>query len=178
MQLAEAVAMYFDGEKLAGVVLAFIGSVALAAGWWLRRGEADYRGMFWPVVLIGALQFAVGVGLYARTDPQVAELRNTLRREPEALRAREVTRMQRVQRSFVWIEVVEVVLLAVGVALALATKARPVPWGIGMGLVLQASVMLVFDLTAERRGAEYLAHLRNAPLEEAATTVSSEPEDL
>ena len=98
----------------------------------------------------------MGAGLYARTDAQVATLRAQLDREPSAFFAAERPRMERVQRNFVWVERVELALLVVGVVLALAGKGAPVAWGVGTGMVVQASVMLAFDLLAERRGAAWL----------------------
>ena len=78
---------------------------------------------------------------------------------PSEMLAAETPRMQKVQRNFVVIEVVELALLVVGVALALGLKGTPYRSEVGMGLALQATVMLVFDLLAERRGALYLAAL-------------------
>lgn len=163
MTLSESLAVYFDGEKSAGLVLAVVGVMALAWGALVLRGGAgDLRGVLWPVMLVGALQVAVGAGLFARTDAQVATLRAQLDREPSAFFAAERPRMERVQRNFVWVERVELALLVVGVVLALAGKGAPVAWGVGTGMVVQASVMLAFDLLAERRGAAWLDALRGA----------------
>lgn len=162
MGLGEALTTYFDGEKSAGLVLAGVG--ALACGWAfaVRRGYTDAAGMFWPVVIIGVLQVAIGVGLYLKTGPQVAALHATMERAPSEMLSAETPRMRAVQRNFPIIEVVELVMLAVGVAMALGLKGRPYLSEVGMGLALQASVMLVFDLLAEKRGALYLAALLRA----------------
>jgi hypothetical protein len=48
----------------------------------------------------------------------------------------------------------------VGVALTYAFRHKELVYGIGVGLVMQASLMLVLDLFAERRGDEYLAAVR------------------
>lgn len=163
MTLTESLTVYFDGEKSAGVVLAVIGALALAwGGLIVRRGAGDLRGVLWPVMLVGALQLAVGVGLYARTDAQVASLRTQLDREPAAFFTAERARMEKVQRNFVVIEWVEVALLVVGIALALGLKGSVVAWGVGAGMVVQAGVMLAFDLLAERRGAAWLDAIRRA----------------
>ncbi|MFO0601795.1 MAG: hypothetical protein U0324_01415 [Polyangiales bacterium] len=163
MTLTESLAVYFAGEKSAGLLLAVVGALALAwGGLVLRGGAGDLRGALWPVMLIGALQVAIGVGLTARTDGQAAALRAQLDRSPAAFFAAERPRMEKVQRNFVWIEWVEVALLAIGVALALGWKGSPVAWGVGAGMVLQAGFMLAFDLLAERRGAAWLDALRRA----------------
>jgi len=158
MVLADALTTYFDGEKSAGLVLVGVGAIACVWAVVVRRGVSDAAGMFWPVVVIGALQLAIGAGLAARTPSQVAGLRAQMASAPSEMLAAETQRMQKVQRSFVVIEVVELVLLVVGVALALGFKGT-YRAEVGMGLALQAAVMLVFDLLAERRGALYLAAL-------------------
>lgn len=162
MTLIDSLTTYFDGEKSAGLVLVGMGAIACAWAVVVRRGLSDAAGMFWPVVIIGALQLAIGVGLAARTPSQVAGLRATMERSQTELLAAETPRMEKVQRNFVVIEVVEVVLMVAGVALALGFKGTPYRSEVGMGLALQATVMLVFDLLAERRGALYLAALLRA----------------
>ncbi len=158
MAIREVISVYFEGEKAAGLTLAVVGLVAVAWAALVRRG-GDWRGMFWPLVVMGALQLAVGVGLYAKTDRQVEGLHAQLASNPQGFYAAEVPRMERVQRNFPIIEVVEIAMLVAGVALAMASKGRLTGWGVGMGITLQAAVMLVFDLLAERRGAVYLEAL-------------------
>lgn len=163
MSLTASLAAYFEGEKYGGAVLALLGAAALTWGAIvLRRGAGDLRGVLWPVMLVGALELAVGAGLYARTDAQVATLLAQHTREPADFLRDEGARMVKVQRNFVWIERVEVLLLLVGVALALTQKGSPTVWGVGTGLVMQAAVMLAFDLLAERRGAAWLDALQRA----------------
>ncbi len=164
MGLADALTTYFDGEKSAGLVLVGMGAIACAWAVVVRRGLSDAAGMFWPVVIIGALQLAIGVGLAARTPSQVAGLRAQMASAPSEMVAAEASRMQKVQRNFVIIEMVELALLVAGVALALGFKGTPYRSEVGMGLALQAAVMLVFDLLAERRGALYLAALLQGPV--------------
>ncbi|MEZ4409826.1 MAG: hypothetical protein R3A52_25640 [Polyangiales bacterium] len=111
------------------------------------------------LVLAGVGALACG---WAFADPQVAALHATMERAPSEMLSAETPRMRAVQRNFPIIEVVELVMLAVGVAMALGLKGRPYLSEVGMGLALQASVMLVFDLLAEKRGALYLAALLRA----------------
>jgi hypothetical protein len=57
------------------------------------------------------------------------------------------------------IEGLEVGLIVLALVLVLVFRRRPAMQGIGMGLLLQASVMLVFDLFAEKRAHQYVAWL-------------------
>ena len=67
--------------------------------------------------------------------------------------------MARVQRNFVVIEYIELFIIVTTAVAAVYLKARPGPSGVLLGLLISASVLLAFDLIAERRGAEYVAEL-------------------
>ena len=70
--------------------------------------------------------------------------------------------MLRVQRNFVIIEYVEVAIIVTAAIAALALRSRSGPAGIALGLLVHASVLLAFDVFAERRGAEYVSALAAA----------------
>jgi hypothetical protein len=126
---------------------------------WLWRSSSPFKLMWVPLGLVGLGQLGIGAGLVLKTDPQVRTLSERFASDEAGARAAEQTRMKRVNANFTIIEVVEVVLLVTGVAMALALRSRPALMGVGMGLVVQAAVMLVFDIFAEQRGHEYAAWL-------------------
>lgn len=150
----EAITRYFDGEKLAGLVLVALGVVGFAGLAVLWR--SSYRGALIPLGLMAVLQLAVGTGLYLRTDRQVAELRAQLDRSPAEYKSVEGQRMARVMRSFIVIELVELALLCTGIGLAFAFKQRETLFAVGLAIIAQSTVMLIFDLTAEARGRPYV----------------------
>jgi hypothetical protein len=154
---------YFDGEKQGATVALVLGVASLAFSFWLFRSSSPFRAMMFPVVLIGLLEVGLGVGLHLRTPSQVAALQSGLAENPTGTRDKELERMQRVQRSFTIIKIVEALLIAASVAVIFAMKERPVVVGAALGILLQASALLVFDVFAERRGAEYLAYLEGLP---------------
>jgi hypothetical protein len=156
----EPLERYFAAEKEGALWLLALGVIAVGMTIWLVRAHGPFRAMAVPLALIGLGQLGIGVGLLARTDGQVAALTTGLRAEPETARERELGRMERVNANFTGVEIVEAVLIACGVGLALGMRARPTAMAVGMGLVLQASVMLVFDLFAEARAQVYTAWLR------------------
>lgn len=160
--MLDALTAYFTGEKHGALALMIIGGAALTAALVLLATKSDYRAMAIPLGLVAILQLAVGVGLYARTDPQVDALVEQHTAEPAALIAAEATRMDRVMKSFEVIKIVELALIAIGVALTYAFAHRPAIHAVGIGLIIQATTMLVFDLTAERRAVPYVDALRAA----------------
>ena len=64
--------------------------------------------------------------------------------------------MRRVQRRFVLYKRVEIGLLALGLAFASIDGYGRTLYAVGLGLMLEAALMLALDLRAERRGQRYL----------------------
>jgi hypothetical protein len=64
--------------------------------------------------------------------------------------------MRRVQRSFLLYRRIEIGLLAIGLALASIEGYGRTLYAAGMGLMLEAGLMLFLDLRAERRRHRYL----------------------
>ncbi|MGH9369270.1 MAG: hypothetical protein ACRD3M_16540 [Thermoanaerobaculia bacterium] len=153
MKEGDELMRYFIAEKQAGALAAALGLLAFAFSSLLWRTGTPLRAMVWPVALVGLVEIGVGAGLILRTDGQGERLRKGLASRPVETRAAELSRMERVNRSFRVIEALEVLLFASPAALLL--RARPAWAAAGMGLLVQASVMLVFDLFAERRAHAY-----------------------
>jgi hypothetical protein len=151
----EPLLRYFQSEKQGGALALAIGVLALAASVAVWRSGWVFRAIVFPLGLVGVIQAGVGVALLLRTDRQVATLTRDLRDDPPAAAAKELARIERVNVTFRWLEVAEIVLLGAGVAMAVGFRSRPAFNGVGMGLVLQAAVMLVFDLVAEHRAHVY-----------------------
>lgn len=139
-----------------------IAGAAIAFSTWLRLAQHPYRDMAWPLALIGLVQLAVGATLLIRSPGQAANLQAAMAAGPSVCVEAELVRMQSVMSNFRRIELIEVVLLA-GSLLALAKASHlPAPIvAIAMGLMLQAAVMLVFDLFAEHRAEAYVQWLQS-----------------
>ena len=149
---------YFEGEKHAGALALALGLVAVAGAVWLWRDAGPYKAMLYPLALVGVIELGVGVGLLVRTGPQVAALTAELERTPEAAVAKERARIVRVNERFELIKAAELLLIAVAAAL-IVFAGRPAIAGVGLGLLLQASALLVFDVFAEQRAHVYAAWL-------------------
>jgi len=148
--------IYFTAEKQGALLIAGLGvaSAILATYLWLSR--SPFRAMAWPLIIIGAGQLAIGVGLLIRTGPQVTHLEEGLRSNPQVTVESEIARMTKVNWPFKVIIAIEVVLLLTGLSMALVLRSRNLVWAsVGMGLLLQAAVTLIFDLFAEHRALIY-----------------------
>jgi len=153
--MRDALMIYFEAEKNAGLFIAGIGLAELAAAALLFR--ADLRSFAATIGILALAEIALGVGLYLRTDPQVGRLVAQLGAEPARFYMNEGARMARVQWNFVVIEYVELGLIVTSAVVAIIQKGRPGLAGVALGLLVSGAFLLAFDLVAERRGEAYLA---------------------
>jgi hypothetical protein len=159
----EALHTYFSAERQGGLVAALLGVAAFVFSGWLASTSSAFRAMVIPLALIGLVQLGIGVTLWVRTPMQVSTLVAGLSGEPTAARSArgaEISRMERVMKSFVIFKSVELLLIAVGLGLIFLARQRGWAVGLGMGLLVQAAVMLAFDVFAEARAEIYLTWLR------------------
>lgn len=161
----EPLHQYFLGERLAGLCAAALGLGALVFTLWLFRSVSPFRAMMGPLGLVGLLQLGVGIGLYFKTPPQLAGVEAGLTQADPAARtaahAKETARMDRVQKNFVIIKIVWIALIVLGLGLSVFGASRSTLAGVGLGLLIQGSVMLAFDMFAEARGTTYFAWLQS-----------------
>ena len=162
----EALTTYFAGEKNAGAVLAAIGLVMGAAALMAARGQP--KALAYTLAACAVLELAIGVGLYLKTDPQVARLSELLANDAAAFYAAEQPRMVTVQRNFVLLEGAWLVLITGSAVVAVWKKANPTASGIALGLLINTCLFLAFDVVAERRGSIYLAALNSGAAPAAA----------
>jgi hypothetical protein len=65
-----------------------------------------------------------------------------------------------VQRNFVILEYLWIVLILGAAVTAVAMKSRFMVSGIALGIAINVALLLTFDMVAERRGAVYLTALQ------------------
>lgn len=150
-----AMRRYFTGEVQeafwwggAGLV-----SVGVGAGF-LLGGDPTLRAMSVPLLALGLLEWALAIGLWARTPGQVRALAAELARDPGAFHQRESARMRRVNQNFALYRLAELAIFFGGATLAGLgwTRGSTGALGVGLGLALEAAVFLLLDLFAHRRG--------------------------
>lgn len=151
---------YFSGEKKESLLFLMVGGAAIAASLYFWMTGSPQRAMGYPLVAVALIQLVVGWSVYSRTDRQVKDLHALLAKDPGAYVGAEIPRMVKVRRSFLIYKGIEIVLLAAGAVGMLLWRDRPTLHAVSLGLALQASLMLVFDLMAERRADAYVDQIR------------------
>ena len=157
----DALITYFDGEKHAGLCIAGLGAIGLAAAAVFYQPRWDLRAFAITLGALALIEVAIGVGLYVKTGPQLGGLLVQLGADAPHLHAAETARMLKVQRNFVILEYAWIVLITASAIAAVAARHRFRVTGIALGLLVNFAVILAFDVVAERRGARYLDALQH-----------------
>lgn len=151
---------YFLAEKQESLLFIVVGIVAMALAllfFFLLRGNF-YKGAAIPLLLIGAIQFSVGLTVYKRSDEDRVRNVYAYDANPYQLKQVELPRMQQVNRNFVFYRWIEIALLLAGAGLVFyfkSTHPGQFWFGLGVTLVLQSAIMLGADYMAEQRAHEY-----------------------
>jgi hypothetical protein len=156
---------YFNAEKSESFIFVIIGIVAIVAAAigliWFRSSFT--KGIFWPLIVVAIIQITVGFTVYRRSDRQRIDAVYAYDMDPARLKSEEVPRMNTVMVNFQWYRWIEISLITLGFILVFVfnSNANYLFWkGVGWGLAIQASAMLIADYFAEKRGAAYLEGLK------------------
>jgi hypothetical protein len=158
--MREQLIAYFTAEKWGAGILVVVGVAALTTAMSLAVTKSSYRAMAGPLGFIAIAELAIGAALLIRTDAQVAGLLEQMTTAPADMARGELARMATVMRTFTMAFTGEIVVIVIGLGLAYMAGRRDAMFAVGVGLFAQASVLLVFDLFAARRAAQYVELVR------------------
>lgn len=153
---------YFAGEKTGGLTLVGMGVGGLVAGGLLfRSSNLTAKGMSYPLLTVGLLHVAAGVFVYTASNKRIDDFGAKIENDPQAFVTDERKRMAGVSTQFTVLKIVEVVLIAGGLAMAgIGHKTdRPRLKGAGLAIALEIGLTLGFDFVAARRAHGYRAEL-------------------
>jgi len=159
-QMKDQLVRYFQAEKAESALFVLAAVAAVAISLVLINSANEYRWIAAPLIAIALIQATVGGAVLLRTNQQVERLTNQLDSDPQDYRAQELARMDAVERNFRLYKIAEISVLAIGIALTYAMRARLGWYSVGIGCIAQAALMLVFDLVAEHRADVYVEHIR------------------
>lgn len=157
---------YFVAEKQESLLFLCIGiaAIILAAVFFFALKSSFYKGAALPLLLIGIIQLVVGYTVYARSDSDRTRNVYAYDMNPGELKAKELPRMQAVNKNFVTYRYAEIVLMLTGLALVFIFKTNTEKsfWaGLGLTLAIQSLLMLGADFFAEKRAHVYTNSLEN-----------------
>jgi len=155
------IADYFNAEKFESLFFIGVGIIAIALGiyFWFIVKEPLYKGIAIPIILVALIQITVGTTVYLRSPKDILKVENMLENEHSKIQTEEIPRMNVVMKNFVIYRYVEITLMILGLILFFYFPSQTFWKGLGIGLFIQASLMLSLDYFAEKRGTEYLKHV-------------------
>jgi hypothetical protein len=153
---------YFTGERLESFLFLGLGILgfAIAIFFFFILKTSFLKGVAIPFLLVSFLEIVVGVTLIYRSPKDIIRVEAYLAEKNKMIQKEEIPRMEGVMRNFVIFRYTEITLIILGIILMYGFRQNLLWNGIGLGLFIQSSVVLLLDFFAERRGEVYLAYLR------------------
>lgn len=158
----EPVLKYFNGEKSESWVFITLGVVAFSmALYFIFIVQTSFwKGVALPFLLVACLEFIVGYSIVTRSPKDIARVEHYMQTTPVNIEQAEIPRMEKVMRNFILFRYTEVALILTGIFLMYSSRYDTFWKGFGLGLFIQASIVLSLDFFAERRGHIYLDYLK------------------
>lgn len=156
------VVRYFNGEKAESYIFILIGVIAFAMAliFFFVLKSSFWKGAAIPFIIVALLQFVVGYTIVTRSPKDIARVENFLQKEPQSIKTLEIPRMEKVLNNFVMYRYVEIALIILGILLMYSSMNDTFWKGVGIGLFIQAGMVLSLDFFAERRGHIYFLFLK------------------
>jgi len=153
---------YFNGEKAESYIFILIGVIALAMALYFIfvLKTVFWKGLAMPFIIVASLEFIVGYTIVTRSPKDITRVETFIKKEPQSINTLEIPRMEKVMSNFVIFRYAEIALIILGMALMYSSMNDTFWRGIGLGLFIQASIVLCLDFFAERRGHHYMEYLK------------------
>lgn len=153
---------YFNGEKAESYIFILIGVIALAMALYFIfvLKTVFWKGLAMPFIIVASLEFIVGYTIVTRSPKDITRVETFIKKETQSIKTLEIPRMEKVMSNFVIFRYAEIALIILGMALMYSSMNDTFWRGIGLGLFIQASIVLCLDFFAERRGYHYMEYLK------------------
>jgi len=157
----EQVSKYFNSEKYESVIFILVGIIAIsfATYFLVKIKQPFFSGMAYPLMAVALIQIVVGSSVYFRSPKDIVRVDKIVQADKPKIQSEEIPRMEVVMKNFVIYRWVEIALILVGIIMFFFFQPMSILKGIGLGLFIQASFMLLLDFFAESRGKTYLEFL-------------------
>ncbi|MBP5983267.1 MAG: hypothetical protein KA734_06060 [Fluviicola sp.] len=153
---------YFTGEKTESYIFILLGVIAfaMALNFFFVLKTSFWKGTAIPFFIVAFLEFVVGYTIVKRSPKDIARVEIYMQKDPQSIKTLEIPRMEQVLTNFIVFRYVEITLIILGVILMYRSMHDSFWRGVGLGLFIQASIVLSLDFFAERRGLIYFVHLQ------------------
>lgn len=150
---------YFIQEKIESFFVVIIGLIAISVSlmFWFIIKYSFYKGMAYPIFIIGFIQVLVGGVVYMRSPQDIIRVQHISKFESIKIKTEEIPRINKVIKKFEVYKWVEICFIFFGLILFIFCKKTNLSFwkGIGLGLLIQAILMLALNIIAEKRAKTY-----------------------
>ena len=154
---------YFNEEKITNLIIMIIGiiSIVFSLVFLFIIKYSFFKGMAIPLLLIGMIQVTAGTIVYTRTAKDIIRIEEGFKTGITATKNSELIRMKKVDRNFVIYQWIEIALIFTGIILySIFYRSKLVFWkGLALGLIIQASVILMVDSASKKNAEHYMIFL-------------------
>lgn len=158
----DTIAKYFNAERTESIVFVLVGLTAavFASYFLLKIKQPFYNGISYALLAIALIQITVGISIFVRSPKDIERVNQILNADKSRIEIEEIPRMNTVMKNFAIYKWIEISLIAIGLVLFFIIQPKSIWKGVGLGLFIQSSFMLLLDFFAESRGRDYLEYLR------------------
>ena len=158
----EQVTKYFDAEKFESIFFVFSGIIAiiLACYFIFVLKKPFQNGIAFSFAAIALIQIVVGTSVYFRSPKDIDRINQLIQTDKAKIQSEEIPRMKVVMKNFTHYKYIEIALILTGIGLLLLFR-NDITKGVGLGLAIQSSIMLLLDFIAAARGDNYLRFLQS-----------------
>jgi hypothetical protein len=157
----EQVSKYFDAEKSESIFFISAGIIAiiLACYYIFVLKKPFQNGIAYSIAAIALIQIVVGTSVFFRSPKDIVRVNHLIQTEKAKIKSEEIPRMEVVMKNFTLYKYIEIALIFSGIGLLFLFR-NDILKGIGLGLAIQSSIMLLLDFIAAARGDVYLSFLK------------------
>jgi hypothetical protein len=153
---------YFTDDRLQlgiGIIISVFSLIIAAFLYMLKRPA--FAGMSYSIIPLTLILLSVCVFLFIRTPKDLKRVSTFYQTTPEKMKTEELPRMEKVLKNFNWIIKTEICIIIAGVFLFVSFGKNDLVRGISIGMVSQASILLIFDTIETERAKIYLEFLKS-----------------
>ena len=156
--------IFFTEEKIESLIFIFLGIIAicLAFIFLFVIKYSFYKGIAYPLLIIGIIQLTFGSLSFLKSDSDMKRKEFYNKNQTEYIIQNELPRMEIVIKNLIIYKWIEISLMLLGVFLYFCFRYSTQKFwkGLGLGLLIQALIMLSLDFVAERRSVTYLNKIK------------------
>ncbi|MBS1517847.1 MAG: hypothetical protein JSS91_07155 [Bacteroidetes bacterium] len=159
----EEVLKYFNAERNESILFIAAGLISTAVSFYflLKLKQPILNGAAYPLIGIALIQLTVGGSVFLRSPKDIVRVNEIIQTDTSKIQSEEIPRMETVMKNFILYRWIEIALILTGAFMFFYFPQNTAFKGAGLGLFIQAALMLILDFFAESRGNNYLEFLKS-----------------